>query len=199
MSIYFINKLIVAFVVALSIFTAVRFVGEQFFPDKPIGEFAYVVDISTSADIVSDSDIESPSSSNDVSPTNTTTVSAISSPQSFGDLIRQSDASAGEKQTAICRACHSFIKGGPTMLGPNLWDIVGRDKASMAGYTYSPAFQALSGAWTFDDLDTFLENPGQYATGTKMSYAGVKNDADRAALIAFLRLQADAPSPLPNN
>ncbi|HXI88208.1 MAG TPA: cytochrome c family protein, partial [Parvularculaceae bacterium] len=109
------------------------------------------------------------------------------------------DPSMSAAQTGICKACHTFDKGGRTLIGPNLWGVVGRPKASMAGYPYSPALSGLGGAWTYEDLNKFLESPSSFASGTKMTFGGAKKPDERAAIIAFLRQQADSPAPLPKD
>lgn len=99
----------------------------------------------------------------------------------------------GKKLYAKCKACHTANKGGRNKLGPNLWNIVGRAKASVDGFKYSDALKGLDGDWTAADLDGFLENPKAYAKGTRMSFAGIRAAGDRAALIAYLRSLGDNP------
>ena len=82
-------------------------------------------------------------------------------------------------------------------MGPNLWDVVGRAKASVNGYGYSSALQEKGGEWSYAHLDAFLLNPKLYAKGTKMSFSGLKKASDRAAVIAYLRSLSDSPKPLP--
>jgi cytochrome c len=97
-----------------------------------------------------------------------------------------------------CLACHSVEKGGPNKVGPNLWDVVERQKASHEGFAYSEAMAAhKSEAWGYDQLDQFLTNPKGYVPGTKMAYAGIKNPQNRADVIAYLHSLSDAPKPLP--
>src|SRR5262249_546263 len=91
---------------------------------------------------------------------------------------------------------HSFNKGGAAMVGPNLWGVLGRPKASMPGFNYSPALKAKGGEWTVDDLDHFIANPRATVPGTAMTFAGVPRAAQRPDLIAFLNSPADNPAPL---
>ncbi len=93
-----------------------------------------------------------------------------------------------------CMVCHGWDKGGPTMIGPNLYGVVGRPKAMEAGFDYSPALREKGGNWTYEDLFVFFQQPGVYAPGTKMAFAGLPRTQDRLNLIAFLRMQADAPA-----
>lgn len=108
-----------------------------------------------------------------------------------------SDPKKGETAAKQCAACHTFEKGGPNRVGPNLYGIVDRAKASVAGFNYSAALKAKGGTWTFDDLDHFLTNPKAWLPGTNMSYAGLSRGGQRADLINFLHTLSDSPVPLP--
>lgn len=115
-------------------------------------------------------------------------------------LLASADVEAGKNETRACQACHSFDKGGPNKIGPNLWGIVGSEPAEVAGYSFSDAMQKLEEehkAWTYSNLNAFLNNPQEYAPGTKMTYAGVKNTKKRANVIAYLRTLSDDPVALP--
>ena len=97
------------------------------------------------------------------------------------------DLAAGQKVSQACMTCHSFEKGGPNRIGPNLWGVVGRPVASQKGFVYSAAFMKKGGTWSESSLDTYLENPMKVVPGTKMAFGGVKNPKDRANLIAWLK------------
>ncbi|MCB1555721.1 MAG: cytochrome c family protein [Alphaproteobacteria bacterium] len=112
------------------------------------------------------------------------------------EMIASADVEKGKKLSRACAACHSFDKGGKNMTGPNQWGVLGRAKGSVEGFKYSDAIKGLGGTWTYEDLDAFLAKPKAFAPGTKMTYAGLKKPEDRAALIAWLRLQSDSPLPL---
>jgi cytochrome c len=112
-------------------------------------------------------------------------------------LLAKASAEKGEATAKQCQACHTFEKGGPNRVGPNLWGIVDRPRASEAGFNYSAAMKAKGGKWTFDELNKFLANPRGYITGTNMSFAGLSRDQQRADLIEFLRKHADSPVPVP--
>lgn len=112
-------------------------------------------------------------------------------------LLATADIEKGAKISKACAACHSFDKGGPTKQGPNLWNIVGQKKGAVAGFAYSEGLIAKGGDWNYDSLNQFLTKPKKYISGTKMNFAGLKKVKDRAALIAWLRVQADAQAPLP--
>ena len=107
------------------------------------------------------------------------------------------DVDTGNKLTRPCQACHSFDKGGPNKVGPNLWGIVGRKVASIAGFTYSEAMKSKGGNWGYDELYKFLANPKGVVAGTKMGFAGYPKFDDRANLLSYLRTLSDAPVPMP--
>jgi cytochrome c len=120
-------------------------------------------------------------------------------PQPILAMLASADAAKGEKIAKACAACHTFNKGGPAGVGPNLYGVVGGPKDHMPGFAYSGALLEVGGTtWTYHELNKFLWKPKAYAKDTKMSYAGLKKPEDRAALIAWLRTQADAPKALPS-
>lgn len=115
-------------------------------------------------------------------------------------LLAKADVAKGESVSKKCGACHSFEKGGPNKVGPDLWAVVGRDIAHAPGFAYSQGMQEFAAkekTWTYDHLYAFLANPRGVVNGTAMSFAGVKNDQERADLIAYLRTLSDSPEPLP--
>jgi cytochrome c len=114
--------------------------------------------------------------------------------------LQTANVDAGKNTTKICQACHTFDKGGPTKVGPNLWDVVGAPIIHEASFPYSDAFKQKGQAgftWTFEELDHFLTNPRGYIPGTLMTYAGLKDPQKRADVIAYLRTLSDNPVPLP--
>ncbi|MGH6815192.1 MAG: c-type cytochrome [Hyphomicrobiaceae bacterium] len=115
----------------------------------------------------------------------------------FAVAIPAADAMSGGMFAERCMVCHTWMKGAPSTIGPNLYGVVGRPKASEAGFDYSPALREKGGNWTYEELFNFLHQPGVYAPGTKMAFAGVPRTQDKLNLIAFLRMQADQPAPLP--
>jgi cytochrome c len=114
-------------------------------------------------------------------------------------LIAAADVARGEKLSKACAACHSFDKGGPHGIGPNLWNTVGKPKGSHEGYSYSAALLEQGGDWGYLSLNKFLYKPKDYMPGTKMNYIGNKKPEDRAAIIAWLRTLADDPYRLPTD
>ncbi len=115
-------------------------------------------------------------------------------------MIATADAAKGEKIAKACAACHTFNKGGPAGVGPNLWGVVGGQKDHMPGFAYSGALLEVGGpTWTYAELNKFLWKPKGYAKDTKMSYAGLKKPEDRAALLAWMRTQSGSPAALPSD
>ena len=117
--------------------------------------------------------------------------------QPIETLLASASAEKGQATAKQCAACHTFEKGGPNRVGPNLWGIVDRPRASEAGFNYSAAMKAKGGKWTYDDLNKFLASPKGFVPGTAMSYAGIARDQQRADVIGYLRTLADNPAPLP--
>ncbi|MEE7478717.1 c-type cytochrome [Methylobacterium hispanicum] len=111
--------------------------------------------------------------------------------------LASANVEKGQGGTKACQACHSFEKGGPNKVGPDLWEIVERPKASHGGFEYSAGLKEKGGAWTYEDLDHFLASPKGFIKGTKMAFAGISSPQERANVIAYLRTLADSPKPLP--
>jgi cytochrome c len=112
-------------------------------------------------------------------------------------LLASASVEKGEQSAKKCAACHTFTKGGPNRVGPNLWGVVNRPKASEAGFAYSDAIKKKGGNWTIDDLSEFLTSPRTFAPGTKMTFVGLPKGSERADVIAYLNSLADNPAPLP--
>jgi cytochrome c len=117
--------------------------------------------------------------------------------QPIEPLLASADSGRGESSAQKCAGCHTFTKGGPSGLGPNLWGVVGRPKASTANFNYSAALKAKGGEWTIDDLNHFLASPKDMVPGTAMTFAGLPRAAERADVIVYLNSLADSPKPLP--
>ena len=112
-------------------------------------------------------------------------------------VMAQGDVTNGEKIFKKCAACHSINKGGPNKIGPALYNVVGRKVGGVAGYKYSKALASYGKEWSFEELNGFLIKPAKYLKGTKMSYAGLRKETDRASVIKYLNKSSDNPKPLP--
>src|SRR5215469_13428460 len=115
----------------------------------------------------------------------------------WGTVLPTADVANGKTISTRCEQCHDLSKGGPNKIGPNLYDVVDRDRATHPGFDYSSAMKAKSGKWTYDELFKYLKSPQSYVPGTKMSFAGLPREQDRINLIAYLRSNADSPVAIP--
>ena len=113
-------------------------------------------------------------------------------------LLAKADPSKGQADAQkLCGACHTLNQGGGSMVGPNLYGIIGEPIAQKAGYAFSTALKGKKGPWTFDAMNDWLTDPKSYASGTKMAFAGISSDRQRADVIDYLRTNAAHPEPLP--
>ena len=107
------------------------------------------------------------------------------------------DIASGEKIFKKCAACHSINKGGKNKIGPALYNVVGRAVGGVDNYKYSKTLATYGKEWTFEELNGFLTKPSSYLKGTKMSYAGLRKEKDRASVIKYLNQNSDSPKLLP--
>ena len=112
-------------------------------------------------------------------------------------LMSLGDVASGEKIFKKCAACHSIVKGGKNAIGPALYNVVGRKVGGVEDYKYSKALAAYDKNWTFEELNGFLIKPAKWIPKTKMAYAGLKKEKDRASVIKYLNENSDSPLPLP--
>lgn len=116
----------------------------------------------------------------------------------IGNMMATADMSKGETIFKKCVACHTIAQGGANGIGPNLWGTVGKPLASHAGFAYSDALKSKGGTWTFEALNEWLSNPKKYAPGNKMTFAGLGNPEERAAVLLYLNSQgSNIPLPTP--
>ena len=112
-------------------------------------------------------------------------------------LMSQGDVASGKKVFKKCAACHSINKDGGNKIGPALYNVVGRKVGGLDDYKYSKALASYGKEWTFEELNGFLLKPSSYLKGTKMAYAGLRKEVDRASIIKYLNENGDSPTPLP--
>ena len=103
----------------------------------------------------------------------------------------------GKKVFKKCAACHSIVKDGGNKIGPALYNVVGRAVGGVSDYKYSKSLVSYGKSWTFEELNGFLIKPATYIKGTKMSYAGLRKEKDRASVIKYLNQKSDSPKLLP--
>lgn len=115
----------------------------------------------------------------------------------FASVLPAANVGHGKEISTRCEQCHDLSKGGPNKIGPNLWGVVGRARATHPGFSYSSAMGANHDPWTYDKLFVFLKAPQADVPGTKMSFAGLRSAQDRVDLLAYLRTQSDNPEPIP--
>jgi cytochrome c len=174
-----VNKAIAAVLVAGIAFMLAGLIGEALVSPKPLKQSAIKIE-----------GAEAPAA--------TAAAPAEAPLPPIGPLLASADPAAGEALTKkLCVACHTFNEGGKAGVGPNLYGVVGGPHAHMEGFSYSAVLKSKQGPWTFDELNQWLHKPSSYAPGTKMSFAGITNDKQRADVIDYLRTLSKSPEPLP--
>ena len=112
-------------------------------------------------------------------------------------LMAMGDLATGEKVFKKCAACHSIVKGGKNNIGPALYNVVGRKTGDVSDYKYSKALSEYQKEWSFEELNGYLIKPAKWIKGTKMAFAGLRKEKDRASVILYLNQNSDNPLPLP--
>jgi len=112
-------------------------------------------------------------------------------------LLALGTAEHGQKVFKKCSACHSIKKGGRNNIGPALYSVLGRNMGALQDYKYSKALIAFGKDWTFEEMNNFLIKPTSYIKGTKMAFAGLKKEKDRASVILYMNENSDSPLDLP--
>ena len=173
------NKIAGAVLLMGLVLMIVNKVGDAFFPKAPHGEAA----VSAGAGAPG--------------PAGAKQVAAVAPLEPIAPLLATADVAAGQNSFKKCLTCHTPDKGGANRVGPNLWDVVGGERAKRSGFSYSQVLTAKGGTWSYEDLNAFVANPKAFVPGTKMAFAGIKTAKERADLIAYLRSLSDSPKPLP--
>ena len=174
------NKIIVSIVLAIILVLGINKITDAiFYVEKPEKSAYQVVDITTIAS----------SETAETSSENTESVNIMT-------LFASTSAADGKKIFKKCVACHSIAKGGGNKIGPALWGVLGRQAGSISDYKYSKAMLAYGKSWSFEEINGFLIKPKDWIKGTKMSFAGLKNANDRAAIILYMNENTDSSLPL---
>ena len=174
-----INKIVAAILMVALLVIGIGKISNMIFHVEKLDAPGYLVEV----DQVSSTTISSTE--------NTEVVVDIASLMAMGNI------ESGEKIFKKCAACHSIVKGGKNKIGPALYNVVGRQVGGVSDYKYSKALSAYAKDWTFEELNGFLIKPAKYIKGTKMSYAGLRKEKDRASVILYLNQNSDNPKSLP--
>ena len=172
------NKIIVSIVFALVLILGINKITDLiFYVEKPEKSAYQVATVTTSTSTSAETSSKSTESENIMA------------------LFASTNSADGAKVFKKCAACHSIAQGGSNKIGPALWGVLGRKAGSVPGYKYSKAMAAYEKAWSFDEMNGFLLKPKEWIKGTKMSFAGLKNAKDRAAVILYMNENTDSPLP----
>ena len=127
----------------------------------------------------------------------TSTKASVEEKVDIAALMAMGDVTIGEKVFKKCAACHSIVKGGKNNIGPALYNVVGRKTGVVSDYKYSKALASYDKEWTFEELNGYLIKPAKWIKGTKMAFAGLRKEKDRASVIKYLNQNSDNPLTLP--
>ena len=172
------NKILVSIVFAVILVLGINKVTDIIFHNPAPQTSAYQVNVTT------------------VASNETQTSSEDSVSGNIMALFASTSAADGAKVFKKCAACHSIAQGGANKIGPALWGVLGRKSGSVSGYKYSKAMAAHGKNWSFEEMNGFLIKPKEWMKGTKMSFAGLKNAKDRAAVILYMNENTNSPLPL---
>ena len=132
-----------------------------------------------------------------VTTVSSTTKKAVEEKVDIAALMAMGDITLGEKVFKKCAACHSIVKGGKNNIGPALYNVVGRKTGAVADYKYSKALASFDKEWTLEELNGYLIKPAKWVKGTKMAFAGLRKEKDRASVIKYLNQNSDNHITLP--
>ena len=171
------NKIIVAIVLTIALILGINKITDTIYHVEKPKKSAYQVDTLTSVAKSSSSEADS----------------NISESGDIMALFASTSAAEGAKIFKKCAACHSIVQGGGNKIGPALWGVLGRKVGSVSDYKYSKAMAAYGKSWSFEEMNGFLIKPKDWIKGTKMSFAGLKNEKERAAVILYMNENSGAP------
>ena len=173
------NKIIVSILFAIFLVLGINKITDViFYVEKPENSAYQVANVDTSNTTVSTTDSKSISDGNIMA------------------LFASTSAADGAKVFKKCAACHSVNKGGANKIGPALWGVIGRKAGSISDYKYSKAMAAHGKNWSFEEMNGFLIKPKDWIKGTKMSFAGLKDSKERAAVILYMNENSNNPLPI---
>ena len=173
------NKIITSIILAIILILGINKITDIiFFVEKPEKPAYQVANISATATA------------------ETTSESSSSESGEIMALLASASVADGKKIFKKCTACHSIAKGGVNKIGPALWGVLGRKAGSISDYKYSKAMAAHAKPWSLEEMNGFLIKPKDWIKGTKMSFIGLKKDADRAAVILYMNQNTDNPLPI---
>ena len=174
------NKIIVSIVLTLILVLGInKITNVIYYVEKPEKSAYQVANVTTAANT-----------------TTAETTSVSSESENIMALFASTNAAEGAKVFKKCVACHSITKGGGNKIGPALWGVLGRQAGAISDYKYSKAMAEYKKNWSFEEMNGFLIKPKDWIKGTKMSFAGLKNAKDRAAVILYMNENSDSPMPL---
>ena len=174
-----VNKIIASILVALIILFLISVIGNFLVnPNEDVYAAAYKIEV-----LDEENNTAKSSNSNEIEP--------------ISSLLVNASIENGQKIYKKCLGCHNYEKDSANKVGPNLWNVINRSKASVSEFAYSKALAEYGGIWGYEELNQFLYKPKEYMPGTKMNFSGLKKNEDRADLIYFLRDQSENPLPLP--
>jgi len=174
------NKIIVSIALAIILVLGINKIADVIFFVKKPEKSAYQVASVTTTDSTT---------ANETSAESSESVSIMA-------LFASTSAADGKKVFKKCTACHSIAQGGGNKIGPALWGVLGRKVGSLSDYKYSKAMATHGKNWSFEEINNFLIKPKDWIKGTKMSFAGLKNAKDRAAVILYMNENTNSPLPL---
>ena len=174
------NKIVVSVAFAVILLIGINKIADTIYNVEKPEKSAYQVASSTTVD------------STNTSETNSENLES----ESIMALFASVSATDGAKVFSKCKACHSIAKDGGNKIGPALWGVIGRNAGAVTDYKYSKAMLAHGKKWSFEEMNGFLIKPKDWIKGTKMAFAGLKNEKDRASVILYMNQNSDSPLPL---